>query len=92
MASAGRAGRDEKALAARLYGERPRHLGARAADPAFLSVRKQLKKYKHVTLAKLWQEYREGRQEGDSYSHFCALYARWQQSRDPVLRQDRKAG
>ena len=83
---------DEEALAARLYGERPRRAAARDAQPDFQAVRKQLKKYKHVTLERLWQEYREGCPEGYSYSHFCALYARWRQSRDPVLRQDHKAG
>ena len=37
-------------------------------------------------------KYREGCPEGYSYSHFCALDARWRQSRDPVLRQDHKVG
>ena len=83
---------DEAALAARLYGERPRRAAERGAEPDFPAVRKELKKHKHVTLERLWQEYREGCREGYSYSHFCALYARWRQSRDPVLRQDHKAG
>ena len=83
---------DEEELAARLYGERPRRAAKRDAEPDFKAVRKQLKKYKHVTLERLWQEYREGCPEGYSYSHFCALYAHWRRSRDPVLRQDHKAG
>ena len=66
---------DEEALAARLYGERPQRTAARDAEPDFQAVRKQLKKYRHVTLERLWQEYREGCLEGYCYSHFCALYA-----------------
>ena len=55
-------------------------------------MREQLKKHKHVTLERLWQEYREGCPDGYSYSHFCALYARWRKCQDPVLRQHHKAG
>ena len=83
---------DEEALAVWLYGECPQRAAARGAEPDFQAVRKQLKKYLHVTLERLGQEYREGCPEGYSYSHFCALYARWRQRRDPVLRQDHKAG
>ena len=71
---------DEEALAVRLYGERPRRAAARDAEPDFHAERKQLKKYRLVTLERLWQEYREGCSEGYSYSHFCALYAHWHQS------------
>lgn len=81
---------NEEALAARLYGER--RASARDAEPDFHEVRRQLKEFRHVTLERLWQEYREGCPGGYSYSHSCALYARWHQSRDPVLRQDHKAG
>ena len=85
-------GLDEQALAARLYGERPASAAARRAEPDFAAMREQLKKHKHVTLERLWQEYREGCPDGYSYSHFCALYARWRKCQDPVLRQDHKAG
>ena len=83
---------DEEALAERLYGKRRSGAAARArgAQPDFQGVRNNLKKYGHVTLERLWQEYREGTPEG--YSHFWALYARWLQGRDPVLRQDHNAG
>ena len=81
---------DEEALAERLYGKRPSRAAARGARPDFEAVRHNLKKYGHVTLERLWQEYREGTPEG--YSHFWALYARWLQGRDPVLRQDHNAG
>ena len=45
-----------------------------------------------MTSERVWQEHRGGRQEGYSSSHFCALYTRWRQSRDPEPWQDHKAG
>ena len=83
---------DEETLAERLYGERRSGVAARGARPDCQGVRNNLKQYGPVTLERLWQEYREGTPEGYSYSDFCALYARWRQGRDPVLKQDHSAG
>jgi transposase len=42
---------------------------------------------KSVTLALLWQEYRQAHPEGYGYSRFCELYQRWAGTLNPVLRQ-----
>jgi transposase len=35
----------------------------------------------------LWEEYRADHPEGNGYSRFCELYARWEGKLSPVLRQ-----
>jgi transposase len=47
---------------------------------------------KHVTLALLWQEYREQHPEGYKYSQFCTRYRRWAGTLGAWMRQEHKAG
>src|SRR6202050_2673482 len=52
----------------------------------------QLKTPKHLTLQRLWEEYRETQPDGYGYSRFCELYQRWNRNRDVVLRHDHNPG
>jgi transposase len=64
-------------------------LPSRAPDPAlpdWPALHKELAR-QSVTLALLWQEYRQGQPAGYGYSRFCELYRRWADTLDPVLRQ-----
>jgi transposase len=45
-----------------------------------------------VTLALLWQEYKEKHPGGYRYSWFCHLYKSWAGKLDLVLRQEHRAG
>ena len=47
---------------------------------------------KGVTLALLWEEYREVHPDGYGYSRFCELYTRWEGRLSPVMRQRHPAG
>ena len=59
--------------------------------PPFDYMNKELKR-KHVTLQRLWEEYRENNPEGYQYSQFCLRYRAWAKGLDIALRQDYKAG
>jgi transposase len=61
-------------------------------SPEWTGVHRDLKK-KGVTLALLWQEYRERAAEGGyGYSRFCQLYRAWEGQLDVCLRQQYRAG
>jgi len=60
--------------------------------PDFAAVRQQLQRHRHLTLQRLWEEYRENHKEGYSYSRFCELYRDWARKLDVVLRQEYRAG
>ena len=45
-----------------------------------------------VTLALLWEEYRDEHPNGYSYSRFCELYSLWEGKLSPVMRQRHPAG
>ena len=47
---------------------------------------------KGVTLALLWEEYREACPEGYGYAHFCALHGAWRRRTSPWMRQRHVAG
>jgi transposase len=49
-------------------------------------------KRKGVTLALLWDEYRQVYPAGYSYSQFCEVYRKWRQKLPRVMRQKHKAG
>ncbi len=66
---------------------RPQH-----PQPDFASIHEQLQRHAHLTLALVWEEYRQARPEGYRYSRFCELYQRWRRRLDVVLRQEHKAG
>jgi transposase len=54
-------------------------------------IHEELKR-KNMTLAVLWDEYREIYPSGLSYSQFCHLYKQWKIPLDAWMRQDYKAG
>jgi transposase len=81
---------DDGALEARLFPP--------AGDPAIVrpepdwpTIHTEMKR-KGVTLALLWQEYRDGHAEGYRYSRFCDLYRDWRGRTSPVMRQVHQAG
>jgi len=60
--------------------------------PDWSNIYLELKK-KHVTLALLWQEYKEQHPvDGYQYSHFCDLYRAWKKRLSLVMRQEHRAG
>ena len=81
---------DDVALEQLLF---PPRVNARRAGPApdWALVHLELKK-KHVTMALVWQEYREQHPDGLGYSQFCAHYARWVGNLHATMRQTHRAG
>ena len=59
--------------------------------PDFPYINRELRT-KGVTLALLWEEYRQENPDGYQYSRFCDHYRLWLSRRDLVLRQEYKAG
>ena len=59
--------------------------------PDWSYIKTELSK-KHVTLALLWEEYKEEHPEGYSYSQFCVHYRRWRETLSVTMRQEHKAG
>jgi len=81
---------DEATLEARLYPVRPGPKPTKAL-PDFESLRGELSR-KGMTRRQLWLEYRERTPGGLEYSQFCALYRRWRQTQDVVLRFEHAPG
>lgn len=81
---------DDRVLAERLY---PPARSSQAERPAidFLAVQRELRR-RDMTLALLWQEYKERHPEGYQYSRFCDLYRAWLGKVDVVMRQEHRAG
>jgi transposase len=77
-------------LEKRLYREHGR-AAPDPREPDWAAVHAELAR-KHVTLALLWQEYREDHRDGYGYSWFCQHYRAWQGRIDVVMRQVHKAG
>ena len=73
-------------------GTRPAPKWRKTAPPDFGVMRQQLQKHRNLTLQLLWEEYREDRPEGYSYSRFCELYRNWERHLDVVLRHEHRAG
>ncbi|UWQ27788.1 IS21 family transposase [Leisingera sp. M523] len=59
--------------------------------PDWAYVHAELRR-KGVTLALLWQEYREVHPDGYGYSQYCSLYSGWEGKLAPVMRQRHPAG
>jgi transposase len=55
--------------------------------PEWAVLHQELRRRKGMTLALLWQEYREAHPDGYGYSQFCARYQTWAKTVEPVLRQ-----
>ena len=58
----------------------------------FAAVHKELKARKHLTLQRVWQEYREQHPDGYSYSQYCERYRQWKSRQNLVMLQEHKAG
>lgn len=65
--------------------------GRERYQPDWAEVHRELKR-KGVTLALLWQEYKEIHPGGYQYSFYCEQYRRWQGAVDVCMRQVHKAG
>jgi len=59
--------------------------------PDFVQMHEQLKR-KGMTVALLWERYKQSIPEGFNYSHFCDLYRQWEKKIDVVMRQSHRAG
>jgi len=59
--------------------------------PVWPEVHAELKR-KGVTLALLWQEYKERNPDGYQYSWFCQHYEQWHETIDLVMRHNYRAG
>lgn len=80
----------ETELEERLY---PRYPSRRTEppEPDWAQIHQELRK-KHVTLALLWQEYKQNNPEGYQYSWFCERYTDFKSRLDPVMRQHYEFG
>jgi len=60
-------------------------------EPDWAAVHAELARHKHLTLRRVWTEYRELHPDGYGYSWFCGHYRRWRGGIDLVMRQSHKA-
>jgi transposase len=83
-------GLDDTALESMLY-TKPNisNVNRPAPDPEY--IYRELKK-KHVTLALLWNEYKDAYHDGLMYSQYCERYRKWLGSLDVSMHQNHKAG
>jgi transposase len=87
----------EEALDAKLFRASPiptPREGPLKTLPDFAHVHEELRTHRrlNLTLAQLWQEYREQEPNGYQYTQFCEYYRRWRRTLDPVMRQIHKGG
>jgi len=59
--------------------------------PDWAEIHKEMAK-KNVTLALLWEEYKEKNPDGYQYTQFSVHYRRWRKTLTVSMRQDHKAG
>lgn len=78
-------------LEARLYPPLTGQATRQIPQPDWGYVHSELRR-KGVTLALLWQEYREVYPDGYGYSQYCARYSSWEGKLSPVMRQRHPAG
>ena len=78
-------------LEARLYPPLAGQSARQIPQPDWGYVHSELRR-KGVTLALLWQEYREVHPDGYGYSQYCSLYSKWEGKLAPVMRQRHPAG
>lgn len=60
--------------------------------PIWADVHHELRRKKNVTLALLWEEYKEQCPQGFQYSWYCDLYRAWAGKLHLWMRQEHKAG
>jgi transposase len=86
-------GLDDAQLERLLYPPPPTVASEQRPMPDWTAVHRELRR-PNVTLALLWEEYRDGAggQDGFGYSWFCLLYREWVGRLKPTLRQVHTAG
>ena len=85
-------GLDEAELELRLKIRHGRGPATHLRMPDFIQTHQELKK-KGVTLALLWEEYRQGREDSAyQYSHYCNLYRDFTKTLKRSMRQLHRAG
>jgi len=86
-------GLDDAQLERLLYPPPPTVASEQRPMPDWAAVHRELRR-PNVTLALLWEEYRDGTggQDGFGYSWFCLLYREWVGRLKPTLRQVHIAG
>jgi transposase len=87
------AGLDDAHLERLLYPPPPAVASEQRLVPDWAAVHRELRR-PNVTLALLWEEYRDGAggPDGFGYSWFCQLYREWAGRLKPTLRQVHTAG
>lgn len=85
-------GMSEEALEIRLFAAGSSGETSEKPLPDFKRMHEELRRHKSLTLALLWQEYKEAHPEGYEISRFCELYRRWEKTLDLVMRQEHRGG
>lgn len=81
----------DEEIKARLLGAKQTGTISKKAVPDWAYIHQEIKK-PHMTLALLWQEYREEQSAGYQYSRFNELYGEWRKKQRITMRQTHKAG
>lgn len=81
----------DRDLEHRLYPPQPSASARQVPQPDWAYMHTELRR-KGVTLALLWQEYREVHPDGYGYSQYCSRYSEWEGKLTPVMRQRHPAG
>jgi transposase len=81
---------DDQALEDRLFVKREDQRPSRTI-PDWTWVHSELRR-KHITLALLWEEYKNQSQDGYQYSQFCDLYRHWAKKLAIWMRQEHRGG
>jgi transposase len=82
---------DERRLNELLFGAESTHRHTARPLPQMDYLHRELRR-PGVTLALLWQEYKEIHSDGYQYSQFCEHYRQWSRKVDVILRQEHRAG
>ena len=81
---------DETAIERKLFPTGPR-LEIPRPLPDWIDVHTEMRK-RGVTLALLWEEYKDRNPDGYHYSRFCDRYREWAKKLDLSMRQEHRAG
>jgi len=81
----------ENQLQGLLFPEETKASPGQAPAPDWNVVHKELQR-KDVSLALLWDEYKQAHPNGYRYSWFCQKYRTWRGKLDLVMRQTHRAG
>lgn len=78
---------DDVTLEKLLYRDGRFQMPADPSQPDWAEVHRELRKGKNVTLAVVWEEYRQEHPDGFGYSWFCESYGKFRDRLHPVMRQ-----